>query len=189
MSALAAHVLAVLLFLAPWHHDRGLTPEQRVALLTPVATAIVHATQDRQEIAFLVAQGWHESKFAGLVLQGRCTEMPRDQRCDPDRHGRPQSVGPWQVKGRWCRGADTLEGQAACVLKLARLGRKRCKGSWEAAFAAQRGAGVCESRQAPRRYATMRDVTARMNVELQKAAQRERDQRGDAEADVTKEEP
>lgn len=153
-----APILTALLALPAWEGDRALTAEEREAQLAPVAAAIGAVARNRDEAAWLVAQGKHESHFASLVLQGRCSEMPKGQQCDP-KHGVPQSRGPWQLKGRWCRTVDTLEGQAACALRLARWGLKQC-GTWEAAFAAQRGMGACTSPQAPKREATRRKVLA-----------------------------
>lgn len=166
-------ILAALLALAPYHGDRHLSVDERRLLLVPVADAIASTARDDKEAAFLIAQAWHETKFARLVLEGRCDEMPRGQRCDPDRKGRPQSVGPWQIKGRWCRGAGTLEGQAACVMRLARGGRERCR-SWHGAFAAQLGAGSCTAPRAAARVETMRKSLYRVQTARWLAAQEAR---------------
>jgi hypothetical protein len=116
----------------------------------PVAVAIAQAARSREEAALLVAQGWHESRWAAYVLEGRCQDGPPGARCDEGR-----ARGPWQV-WHYCR-ATTTAGEARCVLATARLAVARC-GSWDGAFAALAGKGGCAWSGAPRRVETMRAV-------------------------------
>lgn len=157
------HVLAALLALAPWHGDRDLTREERAAILAPVAQAISAVVRNDQEAAALIAQGWHESRYASHVLAGRCDLMPRGQRCDPDRNGAPRARGPWQLWRVACRDdGGGLHSEAACALRLLRGGRQRCTNGWLGAFAAMRGTWSCVSKQGPVRVATMRESLQRI---------------------------
>lgn len=149
-------ILAAILSLAPYSFEEE-TAESRVALVTPVAWAIADATCDSTERAFLVAQAWHETKFARYVLEDRCHDGPVGARCDAGR-----ATGPWQVH-RWCKAAwsgdkhSRLVGGAKCALGLWRMGNARCK-SHHGGFAAQyRIGGSCKDSQQKwaRRVSTM----------------------------------
>jgi hypothetical protein len=150
-------ILTAILTLPVHATDRDLTPEERAELLAPVAAAYAAQARTVEEAAFLIAQANGESHHAAYVLEGRCEDGPRGAQCDPDRDGKPRAVGPLQVWARYCKTADTLEGQARCVLRYARDGRARCK-SWLGAFAAQRGGWECTSAKGPKRVATMQRV-------------------------------
>lgn len=138
-------------------------------LLEPVALAIVRAARTADEQAALVALGWHESRYARHVLEGRCADGPRGARCDPDADGRPRAAGPWQVWG-WCSAAhgpptqETLDAGARCVLASLRSGLRACAhvlSPWAGAFASLRGgrgSARCEWAPAGRRVETMQRV-------------------------------
>lgn len=151
-----AFVLSAMLALPQFALDRADTAEERRALYLPVAEAIATVATTREDAAFLVAQGWHESRYARAVLTGHCSDMPRGMRCDPDRNGVARARGPWQSWRVACRAEDVL-GQARCVLGTAKLGLARCS-SWSAAFAALSGRWTCG--ESPRRVETMRGVLA-----------------------------
>lgn len=160
----AEAVLAAMLSLAPYHADADEGDSARAALLAPVASAIVEATGDRTERAFLVAQAWHETKYARYVLEDRCADGPVGARCDGGR-----ATGPWQVH-RWCSAAWTgtpaerYIGGARCALRMWRHGLARCKGARAGGFAAQSGgiAGRCDNHRWSRRVRTMTTVIRTM---------------------------
>jgi len=151
-------VLAAMAALAPYHADRDDSPESRRALYMPTATAIATVARTPEEAAALIAQAWHESHFARYVLEGRCSEGPPGQRCDPDAHGVARARGPWQVWRVACRAAD-VAGEARCVLGQMRMGLARCS-SWGGALAALDGQWRCGD--AAVRVQTMRRVLATM---------------------------
>lgn len=124
-------ILAVMLSQPTWHGDMAETPEQRADLLRPVAMAIELATEDQTEQAALISLGWHESRFARYVIEGRCQDGPPGARCD---NGRARS--PWQLWRRSCPSAwelaeddpRAMERSAACAARLLRGARGRCRG-------------------------------------------------------------
>lgn len=157
---MTAIILSAMMTLTPYYGDRFDTPEARRELYAPIAQAIALAARgDRELVAALIAQGWHESKWARPVIEGRCQEMPAGQRCDA---GRART--PFQVHG-WCRAAfrapdgsgASLEAGARCAASMLRAGRARCR-SWVGAFAGMRGGWSCESASATARASTMRQV-------------------------------
>jgi hypothetical protein len=142
--------LAVMLLLSPWHGDQG--DENRGSLLQPLAIAIDNIGHTREERAALIADAYAESSLARYVLEGRCSDGPPGQRCDPDQHGVARARGPWQV-WHYCH-KPGLEGEAECVVQLLRLGKHRCA-SWEGAFAALHGPS-CQWAPATQRVQLMR---------------------------------
>lgn len=147
-------ILRALLELAAADSDRDLTREEREVNLTGVAMAIAAVARNWDEAAYLIAQGNHESHYASHIRWGWCMQ----HECDMDKDGNPQSLGVWQVKTKYCKTADTLEGQVACSLRQARYGLAVCK-TWEGAFAAQSGMlGVCSRPTSAVRVETMRRV-------------------------------
>jgi hypothetical protein len=131
-------------------------------MLTPVAIAIDRVGKTKLEKAWLLSHGWHETKYAYLVINNRCSEMPKGEQCDPKK-GVAQSVGPWQVKPKWCRtDTSTLEGQAECVINQARFGKRRCN-TWLGAFAAPIGSGACVSKKGPARVYMMNTLVKKMD--------------------------
>lgn len=167
-------VLAAMLAQPVWYQDVADTPEQRADLLRPVAMAITLATQDPTEQAALVALGWHESRWARYVVEGRCKDGPDGARCD---NGLARS--PWQVhRYGLCRQAwryteddpRTLELAAECSVRLLRGAKSRCTGQhpagdWAGAFS-QYGTGArCTRPKSADRAATMQTVLLRLYEE------------------------
>lgn len=163
-----AVVLAALLALPPWQGDRELSREARAAMLAPVARAVSVAARGPHEAAALVSQGWHESRFASYVLDGRCEDGPPGARCEPDREGAARARGPWQVwdycTEAWAAPASSqrsLEGGARCVARWMRGARARCpRSGWVGAFSSMRGGARCVAPWARTRVATMRVALA-----------------------------
>ena len=151
-------VLAALLSLSPYSGDVAESFESRTQLVDPVAAAIVAATSDTRERAFLVAQAWHETKLARYVLEERCQDGPAGAQCDEGR-----AIGPWQAHCREAHQAATLEERyvagARCSLRQWRYGLARCKGAEQAGFLAQHGGIMaCSSKRYADRVRTMRRV-------------------------------
>lgn len=149
-------ILAVLLALPAWYQDVG--DADRPVWLAPVASAISRATESRAEVAALVALGFHESRYARYVVDGRCSDGPIGARCD---NGRART--PWQVWRVACPVAwthpdgsqESLDAAARCAAGLLRGGRGRCRGRHPAgdlagAFSAYRGASCTWSGGAAR---------------------------------------
>lgn len=155
-----ALILAAMLRLGGYSGDGGYTEHLR-----PVSEAIAEAAGTREEAAALIAQGWHESRFARYVVEGRCLDGPVGARCDIGRDGRPRARGPWQV-WHWCRPAwalpegspESLRAEARCVVGWMRGALRRCGGQWEHAFAGMTGSSRCNVPWAARRVATMAQV-------------------------------
>lgn len=124
--------------------DRHESVAQRSELYRPVAAAVCAATEGVNGRAFLARQAYEETKLCRAVVEFRCRDMPAGQRCDD---GAATTV--WQIH-RWCPKAwsgthhDRLLAGAQCALLLAGGGFKRC-GTWQGAFAAQRGTGRCKA--------------------------------------------
>jgi len=169
-AAATLRVLAAMLAQPVWYEDAAETPEQRADLLRPVAMAIALATEDRTEQAAMVALGWHESRWARYVVEGRCQDGPRGARCD---NGRARS--PWQVWAVACPSAHAVpadhpvvnERAASCAVRLLRGGRNRCRGlnpagDWAGAFSSYGRGASCQWAPAAERVATMQTVWARL---------------------------
>lgn len=166
-AAATLRVLAAMLGQPVWYEDAAETPEARADLLRPVAMAVTLATEDPTEQAALVSLGWHESRWARFVIEGRCEDGPSGARCDS---GRARS--PWQVHSYGlCREAwryteddpRTLELAAQCSVRLLRGAKSRCAGrhpagDWAGAFS-QYGTGArCTRAKSAERVATMQTV-------------------------------
>ncbi len=167
-------ILAAMLAQPVWYQDVHETPEQRADLLRPVAMAVALATEDRTEQAAMVALGWHESRWARYVIEGRCKDGPDGARCDS---GRARS--PWQVhryglcRSAWTYAEDdprTLELAAECAVRLLRGAKSRCRGlhpagDWAGAFS-QYGTGArCTRPKSAERVGTMQTVLMRLGAE------------------------
>lgn len=160
-------VLMVMLGLPGWSLDSDDTDEARARLYRPTAVAVAEVAASRTEAAWLVAQAWHETRYARYVLEDRCADGPPGARCDAGR-----ARGPWQVH-RWCSvawdesasDAVRLRAGAECALRGYRRGFQRC-GTLAGAFAAQHSWSMsptwCTQRWAVRRAQTHRDVEARL---------------------------
>jgi len=146
-------LLAILLALPSWHQDRGEESAAREQRLTMVATAISRATGgDLRRSARLLALGWHESRWARYVGEGRCADGPKGARCDPDRRGVARARTYWQLHYRACPAAwrlpagsqAELNAAAHCADALLRGALHRCRnrspaGVEAGAFAGYRG--------------------------------------------------
>ena len=126
---LTESILAAMLALPQYAGDRDDSPEARAALLRPVAVAIAETAQSPETAAALIALGWHETKFARLVIEGRCSDMPAGSRCD---NGRARGV--WQawhvacpVAYRFPAGSsESLRAEARCAAGNLYAARHRC---------------------------------------------------------------
>jgi hypothetical protein len=130
----------------------------REARLAAIASAIDTATDNRDERAMLLSLGWHESRWARYVQEGRCSDGPPGQRCDEGR-----SVGPWQQRAFDDSPVpDVLPAQALRALRLLKFGQHRCKlvldDEFVGAFASYGSGGSC----APAAFAERRAKTARI---------------------------
>jgi hypothetical protein len=124
-AAIAAWVLA-----HPGWIDRDVTREQREPYVQRYAQAIADEARTPTEAAMALAQGFEDSKFAFLVMAGRCDEMPRGQQCD---HG--TSRGAFQLKEATCPTAyrfapgteESIRAETHCVLAQLRFHAWRCR--------------------------------------------------------------
>jgi hypothetical protein len=150
----ATIILTAMLNQPPAYVDRHESREERAKLLAPYAHVIDKVGRNIEEKAALVAQGLSETQGARYVLEGRCHEGPRGQRCDEGR-----ARGFWQVHP-WCK-ATTIEGEARCVLSIMRSGKYRCQTGWLGAFSATKGlAGACSADWARKRVSLMQKIRA-----------------------------
>lgn len=160
----ASTVLNALLRQPQWIGDRSDTPADRIALYWPVALAIAHAAKTPYQAAALVALSGHETHLARPVVEGRCSDMPKGQRCDGGK-----ARGVFQLHKEACRAAfeyeagspESLEIEAVCALRHLGFAMKRCRDvavSPEAGmFSAYRN-GWCGWAPAAKRAATMEAV-------------------------------
>lgn len=129
MGPSSAAILTVMLARKPWL-DRDMSSDERATMLQPIADAIAEVSRDRLDASLLLALGLHETAFARLVVEGRCDEMPKGQRCDSG-HAR----GVWSLHVEACRDAyqyaagsvDSVRAEARCALKLLRFHAYRCR--------------------------------------------------------------
>jgi hypothetical protein len=159
--------------------------EAREAMLEPIADAIAAAVSEpvggfdaRTLAAAALSIGWHESRFASYVIEGRCTDGPAGARCDLDRHGKPRARGPWQVWRVACPAAyahpagsrESLEAEASCAVRLVAGAYYRCRSrhphsDWAGAFSGYGGI-VCTRPNSPARARTMSGFRARLEALL-----------------------
>lgn len=163
-------VLAVLLSLPHYTGDRSDTPEERAALLGPVASAIAAAAKNEREAAVLVTLGFHESAFARYVVEGRCKDGPPGAQCDGG-----LARGPWQVHS-WCRplwtaqdgSSEALHAGALCAVRLTRTAYVKCGRTWEGLFSGYRRLDRCKWSGAKRRVSTLGLVQGRFAREARR---------------------
>jgi len=143
MSISPAAILWALMQLSFWEGDASQNGEQAEARLAPWAEAISAEALQENDAAAAIAVGWHESRWASYILEGRCLEGPVGMRCDPDAHGDPQSLGPWQLRRVACPLAwqedPSPRVQAHCAISLLWYHRHRCArqhpaGDWAGAI-------------------------------------------------------
>lgn len=120
MSA-CAPVLCVLLAFAPHVSDAGETEEARTERLTEVYEAVVSATDDPDEQAWLLMTGWRESSWAGYVYHDlpKCSEGIGGH-CDG---GRAWSL--WQAHGTDRQGG--VQVAARIAIETFRLKANYCR--------------------------------------------------------------
>lgn len=116
-------VLAAILLLPVFHED-GASPE-KTAQLTAVAAAVAEVARDKDEAAFLIAWGEHESRYSLRIHRGQCKPLE----CD-----RGRARGPWQnhrigmAEDAWGRlvGVEMTRVQAAEAMRRARSALRMC---------------------------------------------------------------
>jgi hypothetical protein len=120
MSA-CAPLLCLLLAFAPHVSDAGETEEARTERLTDVYEAVVSATDDPDEQAWLLMTGDRESHWAGYIYrdESRCRDGIGG-RCDG---GKAWSF--WQLHGTDRRGGVTVAARVA--IKTFRLKANYCR--------------------------------------------------------------
>jgi hypothetical protein len=164
-------ILGAMMALPTWYQDAAEPPEERRALLYLVAESIAEAAgDDRQIAAALIAVGYHESRFARYVVEGRCMDGPPGARCD---NGRARGVFQlWQVA---CSSAyqhpagslASMRAEARCAANLWRGARGRCRdrhpaGDDAGAMSGYGRGSVCTWGPGAARAATMRAVGLRL---------------------------
>jgi hypothetical protein len=128
-----------------------------------LARATTAAAKDKRELAFLLAWGWHETKFSLRIAAGNC----KPWECD-----RGLARSPWQLHRngmsaeQWAlmQGSENIAHQAEEAARRARGMLAWC-GSAEGAFRAMTGRGCSASlyrRDATARVATYRRVLGRL---------------------------
>jgi hypothetical protein len=138
-----ASVIAALAIL-PVHYEDRSNPFKGAQLYT-VAQAVASVSRDRDEAAFLIALGWHETKFSFRVHHGLCREFECDK-------GRAQSV--WQIwkhsrsteewHGFVGISLDATKAAAGAALGHVRFAQRVCRGEPDpivATFRAYNGSG------------------------------------------------
>lgn len=158
-------ILFALLTLPHFHADRHESPQERFALLAPVAIAIAHAAHNPTEAALLIAVGFHESTYSRAVLSGNCAELG-PHACDSGAARSAFQLHRSACPAAWLLPAgspESLRVEADCAIKLLRFGASRCREHaltpWHGALATYAGAG-CTWRGADTRMATTRKVLA-----------------------------
>lgn len=165
----AAAILALIASLPPFHAEpRPEQPDERLARLRVVSEAVSALELDATWTAAVLAVGWHESRFARYVQEGRCADGPAGARCDQG-----LARGTWQVHRQACPRAwaersgsagEVREG-ARCAARLLRAAKWRCAGrapgEWWGAFSGYAGA-ACDWAGARKRVRTMESMVARL---------------------------
>jgi hypothetical protein len=186
--------LAMLLALPPHFTDRDEPPDDRKARLTNVAHAIDAATlratcvnqpidckhlgrTRKQLVAALITIGWHESKWARYVQEGRCLDGPVGSRCDDRGTGLPRARSPWQIErvaapSLWATPPGSPEALHEGAWHAARLWAaawRRCEGRAPTpavgAFAGY-GGTACVTPRAPARAAMFHRVQVRLKLSV-----------------------
>jgi|SRR5690606_39971735 len=153
------------------------TADERAARLEPVAAAIWQATETTpagftrgQWAAVIAAVGWHESRYATYVTEGRCSEGPVGMRCDGGR-----AIQAWQQWQPACPAAwrlphgsrEQLNESARCASRLLVSALRRCRSRAPSvlagAFSGYAGAS-CVWKPAQRRERTARNFMGRLGV-------------------------
>jgi hypothetical protein len=143
--------------------------EVEAARLQPIAEAIAEVAGYPEAAAAAVAKGTFESYWARYVLEGRCDEGPKGQRCDPV-SGTATALGPWRLH-RWCeaawaKGPRSYPEQATCAVGRLHWGWRKCR-TWAGALNAY-GGRACDSEWAKPREMMRRRATFTIYRELRK---------------------
>jgi hypothetical protein len=184
MTVLAKTLLAILVALPPWYQDLDEPRLAREVRLEPVAIEIdraAHSLRYHEPVeiaAALLTIGWHESRWARYVGEGRCMDGPPGARCDPHR-GVPRARSYWQVHRGTCPAAwahepgshGELKAAARCAAVRWQGAYGRCRRRCEAgpivgAFAGYKGAD-CNWRGGVTRAKTFAQMQHRLVVGLQ----------------------
>jgi hypothetical protein len=143
LTAFQQKILHIMLGLAPWYGDRHDTPLQRHVLLAPIAAEVALAVTEKSDglspelkAAVVLSVGYHESKWARYIIEGRCEEGPPGARCDNG-----SARGPFQQHLEACPLAykypeasrESLHEEARCAVQLMTSAFRRC-GGWRKAF-------------------------------------------------------
>lgn len=152
-------LLLLLIAMPRWHGDRDDTEEQRRAILAPVAAAQHAACKDAPKLlagsrcyAALTAVAQHETHLARYILEGRCEDGPRGQRCDwDDSTKQPRARGAYQIWQSVCPeawrhpagSAESTRLEARCAVRRLTGAYYRCRGrhpggDWAGMFAGYR---------------------------------------------------
>jgi len=149
--------------------------EMERARLRPWATAISELQSTDQLKVAVAYVAWKETRLAAYVLEGRCKEGPRGQRCDPGRDGEPRALGPWQLHRAacplaWEQGPSSYRVQADCAARQIRYAMRRCSnessGYWQGAFNGYAGRrcddprGAVRAREHARMYALFQSTAS-----------------------------
>ena len=118
-----ATLLAALLALPVFHEDTQ--AYEKPAQLTGIAAAVLSVARNKDEAAFLIAWGEHETRYSLRIHRGLCTRWE----CD-----RGKARGPWQnwrvgmSDEKWARleGIENTRAQAAEAMKRARSAMRTC---------------------------------------------------------------
>lgn len=162
----AATVAAWLLAHPAWI-DRDLTREEREPIVLRYAEAAVTETRSVVELQMLLAHGYAETKFAALVLTGKCSEMPAGQRCDNGKARGAYSLheAACPEAYRWpAASVESIRAETRCAVSLLHFHAHRCREHTltplMAAFAGM--GGTCHSNRAGERVMLMRRIGAEL---------------------------
>jgi hypothetical protein len=158
--------VAAALAILPVNHEDSANPFKGAQLYT-IAQAVAAASRDRDEAAFLLAIGYHETKFSFRVHLGIC----RAFECD---HG--DALSSWQMhqNGRSTEewhgfvglSFDNTKAAASAALGHVRFAQRVCRGEPDpivATFRAYNGSGCRMSIPGERdRVTTFRRVRGRL---------------------------
>jgi hypothetical protein len=166
-------LIAALLALPVYFPERD-TVAERDALLAELAPAIIRETKgDRELAAFVIAIGWHETKFSPRLARSECRPME----CDPRRFTLPdgrkvvhhQARGTFQLhknrleNAEWeaLRGPGSYDAQVKEAVKRARSALFMCRGKDDAigrSFGAYGGKGCAMLKDSRDRVQTFERV-------------------------------
>jgi hypothetical protein len=133
-------ILAIALSLPPTKYDRDADPDVKSMQLSEVAAAVAAETSDPRVAAFVLAWGWHESKFSIAIGECRCERWQCDARRLPDGKVEFRARGLWQSHRRGAPEWDQMCGpggirvQARQAVRHASWSLAKCDGDIRCAF-------------------------------------------------------